>query len=121
MRRVERLDSEGSSSAAHYVCPKSKSLTEGFATRDLTDAKDRRGSFPTHAAAKTRQYVEISSADTPMRFGSPLAGGLLSGKFSRTKQKAADSRRDECSMRALLDFMLHRTKASRFLPLVIFV
>jgi aryl-alcohol dehydrogenase-like predicted oxidoreductase len=26
---------------------------------------------------------------------SPLAGGLLSGKFSRTNQKAADSRRSE--------------------------
>jgi hypothetical protein len=39
--------------------------------------------------------LNFSTRSTRLPLNTPLAGGLLSGKFSRTNQKAADSRRTE--------------------------
>jgi aryl-alcohol dehydrogenase-like predicted oxidoreductase len=70
---------------------------------------ERRGEFRSLARFDTVQaYYSIASRDLEREIApllesekvgllvwSPLAGGLLSGKFNRTHQKAADSRRTE--------------------------
>ena len=72
-----------------------------------------------------REIVPLLEAEkVGLLIWSPLAGGLLSGKFSRTNQKAADSRRNEYDFPILdkertwkiLDVMAPIAKAHRCSP-----